>query len=103
MNFEMEDLELIIKQSIDLSKEITNENHIKVEFINDYKSLKAFANKTYLQQVFINLIKNSSEAISADKEDRKITIHTDIVDDYIMIHFYDTGEGIPRAILGEYF
>ncbi len=97
MNFKMEDLDLIIQQSIDFSKEITNENHINVEFINDYKSLKAFANKTYLQQVFINLIKNSSEAIPTDKKDRKITINTDIIDDNIIINFYDTGKGIPPA------
>lgn len=95
MDFKMEDIVQIIEQSMQFSKEIINENHVNVEFINDFKSLKALVNKTYLQQVFINLIKNSTEAISKDKEDRKITIKTELMDDMITIHFYDTGKGIP--------
>lgn len=95
MDFKMEDIGEIIKQSIDFSRESLNEKQVAIEFNNKYNPLKAFVNKTYLQQVFINLIKNSTEAISKDKEDRKITIKTELIDDMITIHFYDTGKGIP--------
>jgi nitrogen fixation/metabolism regulation signal transduction histidine kinase len=95
MVFEMEDLEFIIKESIDFSKEIVNEHEVDIEFINHYKPLKAYVNKTYLQQVFINLIKNSAEAIPENREKRKITIETEVQNNSIMIHFMDTGKGIP--------
>ena len=59
------------------------------------RPLFVFVNKTYLQQVFINLIKNSLEAIPNERATRKITIKIDILNDHIAINFYDTGTGIP--------
>ncbi|WP_245976734.1 sensor histidine kinase [Oceanobacillus arenosus] len=91
----VDDLESVINNAIELSQEIAKERHVEIEFINHYKPLKAFINKTYLEQVFINLIKNSVEAIPDNKEIRKITISTEVVDKRIFIHFCDTGNGIP--------
>lgn len=95
MDFRMEDLVLIIKNAIEFSKEMARDHEVEVEFHNNYNSLMMFANKTYLQQVFINLIKNSSEAIPEDRKNRKITIRTNIEDDFIIIDLIDTGKGIP--------
>lgn len=95
MEFNMVDLEQIINRSIDFTKEMVKEKNTSVDFINNYSSLRVFGNKTYLQQVFINLIKNSCEAIPADKEIRKITIKTDYESDQIVILFSDTGTGVP--------
>lgn len=97
INFKIEDVGVIIQQAIEFSKEITNEKDVKVEFINNYESLKAYVNKAYFQQVFINLIKNSTEAISRNKKEKMIKIITGIENDNITIHFYDTGKGIPPA------
>ena len=96
MTFKIEDFEAIINESIGLSKEIVKEHEIEMEFINNYKPLKAYVNKTYLQQVFINLIKNSSEAIPKTRENKKITIKTEISNNSTVIHFMDTGKGIPH-------
>lgn len=96
MEFKMEDLHKIIEQSIEFTKEMIKEKHVEIEFTNQYRPLKAFVNKTYLQQVFTNLIKNSLEAIPMEREIRKISIHTDLFEDSIVINFYDTGSGIPR-------
>jgi len=91
----VDDLESVIYNAIELSQEITKASRVEIEFINHYKPLKAFINKTYLEQVFINLIKNSVESIPGNRENKKITIRTEIVDKSILIHLCDTGEGIP--------
>ncbi|RDW19658.1 sensor histidine kinase [Oceanobacillus chungangensis] len=91
----VDDLKSVIYNAIEMSQEITKERHVEIEFINHFKPLKAYINKTYLEQVFINLIKNSVEAIPEGKEIKKITIRTEVVDKSILIHFWDTGNGIP--------
>ncbi|WP_050182875.1 ATP-binding protein [Domibacillus robiginosus] len=78
-----------------LSKEIAREHNVEVEFHNNYNSLMLFANKAYLQQAFINLIKNSIEAVPEDRQKRKIEIQTGIDGDFIIIDLMDTGRGIP--------
>lgn len=95
IDFKTEELNQIIEHSVEFTKELVKDKQIDIEFISEYRPLKAFVNKTYLQQVFINLIKNSSEAIPAEKQIKKITITIDLVDEFIVINFYDTGEGIP--------
>ncbi|WP_428912675.1 sensor histidine kinase [Niallia sp. Krafla_26] len=95
MEFNIEDLESIIRESIDFSKEIVKVHEVSIEFVNDYKPLKAYVNKIYLQQVFINLIKNSAEAMPKDREKKEIIIETEMKDNSILIHFKDTGKGIP--------
>ncbi|WP_245911417.1 sensor histidine kinase [Paraliobacillus ryukyuensis] len=95
LSFKKEDLEVIIKNSIDFSSEILRSNRVELTFTNDYQPLHAYVNKTSLEQVFINLIKNSVEAIPADRDNRNITIKTELDDKHIIIHFIDTGKGIP--------
>lgn len=95
MEFIVADLHKIIDQSINFSKEMIKEKHVEIEFTNHYRNLKALVNKTYLQQVFINLIKNSLEAIPTKRENRKITIHIELFENNIAINFLDTGRGIP--------
>jgi signal transduction histidine kinase len=97
MSFQAENIVSIIRDSIELSTEFTNQNNIEIELVDSYQSLMAFVNKSYLQQVFINLIKNSSEAIPPNREERKITILTSTNEDYILIDFFDTGKGILES------
>jgi signal transduction histidine kinase len=94
MNFKTEDLAVIIQDSIDFSIGILEENNVELEFINMYSPLNVYLNKTNLQQVFINLIKNSVEAMPKNRTKKKITIRTEIGDTNIIIHFTDTGKGI---------
>lgn len=95
IEFKSADIDLTITKSIEFSRNFIEEKQIEIEFINHFKPLKAMINQTYFQQVFINLIKNSSEAITSEQENKKITISTDIDNDYIIINFCDTGRGIP--------
>jgi signal transduction histidine kinase len=93
MTFKTEDLAVIIQDSIDFSAGMLEENGVELEFINIYSPLNVYLNKANLQQVFINLIKNSVEAMPKNRE-KKIKIYTEIGDKNIIIHFTDTGKGI---------
>ncbi|XJZ26871.1 ATP-binding protein [Bacillota bacterium Lsc_1132] len=95
IDFKLEDLNKIIELSIHFSIEILKAHRVKIEFEKKYSNLMAFVNKAYLQQVFINLIKNSSEAMPPERNERRIKIETDFIGDHIIINFYDTGKGIP--------
>ncbi|WP_010529162.1 sensor histidine kinase [Lentibacillus jeotgali] len=89
-----EDLESIIGHAIDFSSSMREEHDVEIEFVNLYKQLTVYVNRTNLEQVFINLIKNSIEAMPEERENRKITISTELDNEMILIHFKDTGEGI---------
>ena len=96
VEFHMVDLNEIAREAIYLSKEFTKRNHVEIGFESKYKTIKTYANETYLKQVFVNLIKNSSEAIHTENPLRNITITTSIQMDRILINFYDTGKGIKQ-------
>ncbi|GAA0594361.1 hypothetical protein GCM10009001_08060 [Virgibacillus siamensis] len=89
-----EDLESIIGQAMDFSSAMGKENNVEMEFVNPFKQLTVYVNRTNLEQVFINLIKNSIEAMPDDREKKEITISTGIDNGMIIIHLLDTGKGI---------
>lgn len=95
IDFKMVDLNIILEQAIEISEEFIKRNSVEILFEKKYRTLKTYGNQTYLKQVFVNLIKNSSEAFPKEKTLRKITISTNIQADRILIHFIDTGKGIP--------
>lgn len=95
LDFKMEDINQIIERAIDLSKEMLRDHRIEIEFTKSSKNLKASVNQTYLRQVFINLIKNSCEAMPNNREIRKIIIHAGYIGETIVINFEDTAKGIP--------
>ncbi|WP_026559552.1 HAMP domain-containing sensor histidine kinase [Bacillus sp. J37] len=96
VEFNDADLNQIIQEAIDFTAELRKEKQIDICFEQKYKPLKAFASSTYLKQVFINLIKNSCEAIDDVNPKRNIAIKTDIVADKIIIDISDSGIGIVK-------
>ncbi|RSK25953.1 sensor histidine kinase [Bacillus sp. HMF5848] len=90
------DLNKVIRQSMNLSSEFTNPKDIQVTFIEKSKHVKAYINEAYVQQVFINLIKNSSEAIAQDRDKRTITIQIDVNHDKVIVDIIDSGHGIEE-------
>ncbi|MBS4210157.1 HAMP domain-containing histidine kinase [Bacillus sp. FJAT-50079] len=96
VTLKIEDLESVIQESIDFTQEMLRKNNVEITFVNNFKSLKAYVNKTNLEQAFINLINNSIEAIPNNKENKNITIKTEVNEGTILIHFIDTGKGIPQ-------
>ena len=96
IDYKMVDLNGIIDSAIELTKERSKANLVEVSFEKKYKTLKAYVNQTYLKQVFINLIKNSIEAVPKDRAIKKIMISIDVEADKIYINIMDTGKGIPK-------
>jgi signal transduction histidine kinase len=96
MDFKIEDLNEIIQESIDFTKEFLNENNVEIIFDQRFSTIKAFVNKTYLRQVFVNLIKNSSQAIQEHSLKRCITIDMQVKNEGVLIDVIDTGIGIPK-------
>ncbi|MFJ6413371.1 sensor histidine kinase [Terribacillus saccharophilus] len=92
--YKTDDLSKLIQESIEFTVGMLQENKVELEFTNIYSPLNVYLNRTNLKQVFINLIKNSVEAIPENRLEKKITISTEIDDRNIIIHFIDTGMGI---------
>ena len=88
MEFKVENLYEIMERSINFLKEIIKEKRVEIEFTNEHRPLLVFVNKTYLQQVFINLMKNSVEAIPNERETRKITINIDLLEMMISLSIF---------------
>jgi two-component system, NtrC family, sensor kinase len=61
---------------------------------------KTLANPQQLQQMFVNLILNASQAIEPDGI---ITIKTDVKNNYISIEISDSGVGIPEDVIQDIF
>jgi signal transduction histidine kinase len=80
-----------------LSKQIKN-----TAIVRNKKSgeLPVFCNPDSLQQVFMNLILNASEAMNDLGE---ITIKTERTDEEYKIHFKDSGPGFPAAVIKRIF
>lgn len=94
IQFRMADLNKIIEEAIEITSEIVRKNRVNVSFEKKYRSLNTYVSETFIKQVFINLIKNSSESIDADEKVRNIKIDTFVMGDQIIIDISDTGHGI---------
>ncbi len=97
VSIKKENVEIIINRAIDFLSEMLKEHEVTVQFTNNYAPLEAHVNKTNFEQLFINLIKNSIEAMPNDREDKKIIINTEIIEETIIIHLKDKGKGIPKG------
>lgn len=76
--------------------------NIKIEQNLDLEHCTIFADKELIQQVFINLIKNSYEAMQK-ADTLKICISVEDSNEYSIIHIIDNGPGIPNEQQEEIF
>lgn len=88
------DITLLIEEVIENFKPIIKNKHIKINFKQDEIFIEADYDR--LKQVFINLIKNSIEAIS---DNGIIDINIKIYEDSIMISVKDNGIGMKKEEL----
>jgi signal transduction histidine kinase len=94
--------EVDINSEIDKSLTfVSHELKSKCEVIKDFQPLpKVLAHPRQLDQVFINILTNASQAID-DKG--HISIKTYLKAPYIFIEFTDDGKGIPKEQLSKIF
>jgi PAS domain S-box-containing protein len=94
----IEDLDAI------LGSELKSAN-VKLEYHLDSQSRKVMANKVQIEQVLVNLIRNSVEAIqSVQKNNGKVILKTRLLpNNSIEITVIDNGPGIEAGMIGKMF
>ena len=93
----------VINKSIDFLAYLFKINSIEVNYKNDSTTqIEIYLNE--MVQVFINLAKNSSDAmIERNIEDRKIDIYTYEKNDKLFIEFEDNAGGINQDVINKIF
>ncbi|MFP4458902.1 MAG: PAS domain S-box protein [Candidatus Zixiibacteriota bacterium] len=93
-----------LKQSLQLLRVTFNMKDIKLMFDISGELPEIYGNKIKLEQVFINIINNSMDALyESDKIEKKFYIKAFKEDDYIVISFKDNGIGIREDIKDKIF
>ncbi len=95
---EIVDVIMVLEDVIDNFVPILKENNIEYDFKLIDDSVYIYGDYNRLMQVFINLIKNSVEAVDYDKQS-KLKITTKLIDSSIYIYIYDNGIGIDEETL----
>jgi len=99
------DLDEVIKDlNVLLSSELKSSN-VKLKYCSDGRGRKVMANKVQIEQVLVNLVRNSVEAInSTQKYAGKVILETRIVkDESIEVTVSDNGPGIDAGMIGKLF
>jgi len=94
------DISKLINESLDLIEHKLKKSNIKIIKNIDVKS-RVFGFSTRLQQLFINLLINSADAM--DKEENVIKINGYERDEQIHIEIIDNGKGINKNHLNKIF
>lgn len=96
-NFQPTEVDKIINDSIELIQSEIFANDIKIQIIDDLRNKTIECNEIQIEQVIINIIKNSIDAISG-KVERWINIHLYNRNGAVIIRIVDSGNGIPESI-----
>jgi signal transduction histidine kinase len=102
MPFEKEKLGLILDDAIIICENKLKEFDIQLQYDHSLKSLDVNCNFTQLFQVFVNLISNSVDAIKNNSE-KWIKIKVIESTDNVILHFIDSGFGIPNEVQNKIF
>jgi len=86
----------ILNEVVALVEKKLNARNITIEKLYIENLPEIMAVEDQLKQIFLNVIQNAEESIS--DESGKITISSDKFDEFIVIHFQDTGGGIKPEI-----
>lgn len=83
---------------------LTSREGIVVEVCLEPADTMLYADRALMSQVFVNLLKNATEALMAQECERKITIHSTIdAEERIQIEFTNSGSAIPNEIAENIF
>ena len=83
---------------------LTARESVGVEVCITPEDTMLYADRALMSQVFVNLLKNASEALADFKGERKITIHSTIdAEERIQIEFTNNGSAIPAEVAENIF
>lgn len=94
---ELFDLHDLLRQTARLVESNAKQNGVEIR-IDVPTSTRVFGARVQIAQVFVNLLKNSIEAmVSADSPLKKITIMSEQAADFLQLSVQDTGPGIETS------
>lgn len=96
-----ENIREIFKDLENIIEPLSNKNNIELEF--NYINVENLEIDTRIDQVLLNLYKNSIEACYEKNKSGKITTEIKEINHSIIINIYDNGGGIPEIYLDKIF
>lgn len=101
MNLSKENINDILKETLEFLKYELEESDIKVTLNLDEELPTVLIDPKYIKQALLNIIKNAVEAIN---EGGEISIKTEVTPEGdVLINIADSGEGIPENNMGKIF
>ena len=83
---------------------LTAREGVEIEVSIEPEDTMLYADRTLISQVFVNLLKNATEALNDFEGERKITIHSTIdAEERIQIEFTNKGSAIPAEVADNIF
>ncbi len=64
---------------------------------------KVFADPNQMEQVFLNIINNATQAMEGISNEKILKIHTESTAPHVRVEIIDSGDGIPTALLNKIF
>lgn len=81
--------------------------NLNIKHVENFTSPPVYiiGNKNRLEQVFVNLISNSRDALKSHGQlkEKIINVETELSNDNLIIHFHDNGPGIPKNKIEKIF
>jgi signal transduction histidine kinase len=102
-NLTLADINMAIEEAIKLSCVALRKRGTKIESALSKDLPKVYIDSQLIEQVILNLINNSSEAMEDSEGEKKISISSSIDTSHIVIRVSDTGKGIPSEIKEKIF
>ena len=102
---ELLDLDQVIRDIINFLKYEIQKGDVKVEFNPGCRSCKVNVNKVQIEQVLINMVRNSLEAIgNAESTESQIVVNSRILSDNLVeVTVADNGPGIKPVMIDTIF
>lgn len=97
------DINAVVNGSLSLMKSQLQANGIQIKTALDSSLPPTLADPHQLEQVFVNLMTNASQALMTVPEPRRLIIESKQVDGHILLSFADNGPGIPSNALSRIF
>ena len=99
---ERKNLNTILTKTLIFIEEKMKKNKVELDIEKLSPSIEVLVKETQFSQVLVNLINNSIDALTTSQV-KKIEIYTEVKKDKCIIHFKDTGSGIPKEIQSKIF